>query len=195
MDERAVQEDAKVVERVRGGDTEAYAALIRRYHPKVYQLCYGMLGAADRAEDAAQESFIKAFKRLSQFRGESAFSTWLYRLTSNHCLDLLRAKTRHRTESWDQLLETQGERAEALMRDPERPEGPSDELRDTVKILLAELKPEYRVIITLREYQGLSYQEMADVLHTSLDSVKARLKRARQQLGEKLRHVVDLSIV
>lgn len=195
MDERASQNDAEVVERVRGGDTEAYAALIRRYHPKVYQLCYGMLGAADRAEDAAQEAFIKAFKRLSQFRGESAFSTWLYRLTSNHCLDLLRAKTRHKTESWDQMLEIQGERAEALLQAPETPEGPSEELRETVNTLLSELKPEYRMILTLREYQGMSYQEMASVLNTSLDSVKARLKRARQQLAQKLRHVGDLSVV
>jgi RNA polymerase sigma-70 factor (ECF subfamily) len=195
VDERIPQDDAEVVERVRAGDTEAYAALVRRYHPKVYQLCYGMLGAADRADDAAQEAFIKAFTRLSQFRGESAFSTWLYRLTSNHCLDVLRARTRHKTDSWDQLLETQGERIEALLQAPTPPEGISDELKETIHTLLAELKPEYRAILTLREMQGLTYEEMARVLDTSLDSVKARLKRARQQLGEKLRHVLGASFV
>jgi RNA polymerase sigma-70 factor, ECF subfamily len=195
VDEQRREEDAATVKSVLSGDTEAYAALVRRYHGKVFQLCYGMLGAKDRAEDAAQEAFIKAFTRLSQFRSEAAFSTWLYRLTSNHCLDLLRARNRHRTESWDQLLETQGERAEALLNAPTPPEGPSDELLQTVHTLLAELKPEYRTILTLREWQGLTYEEMASVLETSLDSVKARLRRARQQLAEKLRHVLSASTV
>ena len=195
MDERVRQEDAETVQRVRAGDSEAYAALVRRYHTRVYQLCYGMLGASDKADDAAQDVFVKAFSRLSQFRGDAAFSTWLYRMTSNHCLDLLRARTRHKTDSWDQLLETQGERIEALLQAPTPPEGPSDELKETVNTLLAELKPEYRTVLTLREMQGLTYEEIARVLDTSLDSVKARLKRARQQLGEKLRHVLGPTLV
>ena len=195
MDERVRQEDTETVQRVRAGDSEAYAALVRRYHTRVYQLCYGMLGASDKADDAAQDVFVKAFSRLSQFRGDAAFSTWLYRMTSNHCLDLLRARTRHKTDSWDQLLETQGERIEALLQAPTPPEGPSDELKETVNALLAELKPEYRTVLTLREMQGLTYEEIARVLDTSLDSVKARLKRARQQLGEKLRHVLGPTLV
>lgn len=195
VDEQTRADDAAVVERVRAGDTEAYAFLVRRYHGKVFQLCYGMLGTAERAEDAAQEAFLKAFKRLSQFRGEAAFSTWLYRLTSNHCLDLLRSKTRQRTDSWDEMVETQGERAEALLQAPSGPEGPSAELRETVHLLLNELKPEYRVVLTLREMQGLTYEEIAETLDTSLDSVKARLRRARQQLAEKLRHVLNAATV
>lgn len=195
MDERAPQEDAEVLQRVRAGDTEAYASLVRRYHSRVYQLCYGMLGAAHKADDAAQDVFVKAYTRLAQFRGDSAFSTWLYRLTSNHCLDLLRARTRHKTDSWDHLLETQGDRVEALLQSPTPPEGVSDELKETVNALLAELKPEYRTVLTLREMQGLTYEEIASVLDTSLDSVKARLKRARHQLGEKLRHVLGTSVV
>jgi RNA polymerase sigma-70 factor (ECF subfamily) len=195
VDERIVREDAAIIERVRGGETEAYAALVHRYHGKVYQLCYGLMGAADRADDAAQDVFVKAYERLGSFRGDAAFSTWLYRLASNHCLDLLRSRTRRRTESWDAMVETQGERVEALLQAPPAPEGPSEELKQTLQALLAELKPEYRTILTLREYQGLSYEEMASVLGTTLDSVKARLKRARQQLAEKLRHVSGLAAV
>jgi RNA polymerase sigma-70 factor, ECF subfamily len=195
VDEQRRREDAAIVDRVRSGDTEAYASLIHRYHGKVFQLCYGMLGTATHAEDAAQEAFIKAFQRLGQFRGDAAFSTWLYRLTSNHCLDLLRSRTRQRTDSWDHLLETQGERAEALLQPPSVPAGPADDLKDTVNILLNELKPEYRLILTLREVQGLTYEEIARTLNSSLDSVKARLRRARQQLGEKLRHALGAAAV
>jgi RNA polymerase sigma-70 factor, ECF subfamily len=195
MDENIRSEDAAVVELVRAGDTEAFSRLVRRYHGKVFQLCYGYLGATDRAEDAAQESFIKAFRRLAQFRGDAAFSTWLYRLTANHCLDLLRSRTRQKTDSWDQMLETQGERAEALLQPPPAPEELSEDLKTAVTAALAELKPEYRTILTLREMQELSYEEMAAVLDTSLDSVKARLRRARQQLAEKLRHVLGVTVV
>ena len=157
MDETTRRQDAAIVSRVVEGDTEAFAELVRRYHGKVYQLCYGMMGTADRAEDAAQEVFIKAFRRLASFRGESAFSTWLYRLASNQCLDLLRSRARQRTDSWDHLLETQGERVEALLQAGPGPGGPTEDLRETIDALLSELKPDYRLVLTLREIQVMSY--------------------------------------
>ena len=139
------------------------------------------------AEDAAQEIFFKAYQALKSFRGQSAFSTWLYRIASNHCLDLLRKRQRERTESWEALIEESGEQFhELLTASPD----PKTTLANTelVQRALAQLSPDYQLILTLRETEGLSYEELAEALHCSLDAIKARLRRARQELLERVRH-------
>jgi len=160
---------------------------VRKYQGRILQLCASILSDPYEAEDAAQEIFIKAYQSLSKFRGTSSFSTWLYRIATNHCRDLLRKKSRRRTESWEALVEREGDQ---LIRVLSAPHDPilTQEDTDLIKRLLSCLSPEYRMILTLREIQGLCYQEIAAVMHCSLDSVKARLRRARQDLKEKLRH-------
>ena len=180
--------DEETVARARRGDEAAFAELIRRHHAWVMGLCASTLGDRAQAEDAAQDIFLKAYRSLERFQGTASFSTWLHRIAVNRCLDLLRARARRKTESWDALLEDEGERIHQLLVAP-----PDEERRredaDLVARVMARLPPAYRVALTLREVQGLSYAEIAEAMSCSLDSVKARLRRARQVFQERLRHL------
>ena len=150
--------------------------------------CAAALSDSSMADDAAQEVFIKAYQALSRFQGNAAFSTWIYRIAVNHCTDLLRKKIRHRTLSWEAMVEQQGDKAEnhlTVQPDVERNE--ASELLDKI---LHSLPEKFRTVLVLREIHGLSYQEIAESLRCSLDAVKARLKRARREAEEKFRHLL-----
>ncbi len=183
-------EDRNVVERVRAGDKEAYALLVRNHQARIRSFCLWTLGNAAEADDAAQEIFIKAYRGLAGFRGAAGFSTWLHRIAVNHCRDLLRKRGRERTESWDALREEKGEAAEALAA-REEPAAQRRQLQEALDLL----PEQYRTILILREAEGLSYDELAEFLGCSLDAVKARLRRARAELVEKARHFLDLADV
>lgn len=178
--------DRDVVARVLGGDAESYADLIRRHQGRVRGLCLSLLGDPAAADDAAQDVFLKAYRSLSDFRSDAAFSTWIYRIASNHCLDVLRSRARRRSDSLEALLEQEGSRVRALLAGP----GPAGALedRDLAARMLASLPEEQRLALTLREMQGLSYVEIAKAMDCSVDSVKGRLKRARHDLQSRLRH-------
>ena len=147
-----------------------------------------MLSDPTQAEDAAQDIFLKAYRALGSFRGAAAFSTWLYRIAANHCNDLLRWRARRKTESWDAMLEERGEAAQALLANPEDPRA-AVVSADLLERVLSRLTPHERLLLTLREMEGLSYQELAESLHCSIDAVKARLRRAREALQEIVRHI------
>jgi RNA polymerase sigma-70 factor (ECF subfamily) len=184
-----VNGDLDVIQKVLGGERNAYAELVRKYEARVRGLCRAMLGGAEPAEDAAQEIFIKCYQALSKFRQDSSFSTWLYRIAVNHCHDLQRKIARRKTESWEALVEKEGERIERLFAvSPERESGP--EAPELLHRLLAHLSEKSRTVLILREVQGLSYQAMAETLKCSLDAIKARLKRARRELSGKARHFI-----
>jgi RNA polymerase sigma-70 factor (ECF subfamily) len=171
------QVEDKTILAAKGGDREAFANLIREHHPRVILLCRSMLADAAEAEDAAQEIFIKVFQRLDRFDGRSRFSTWLHRLAANHCLDRLRKRARESSrplEGLDVSDRESGTRA--------------SDARHDAGLLLACLSDEQRTAIILRELQGFSYEEIRDATGWSLDSVKARLRRAREKLTEKMRH-------
>ena len=176
-----------LIEQVLRGNHKAYAELVRAYQARVLRLCTSLLDNETEAEDAAQEIFFKAYQSLASFRKESAFSTWLYRISVNHCRDLLRKRSRQKTESLEKLLEESGDAAEKLLIPPSDPRAAA-EAADLVEQILSRLSLDERLILTLREVQGLSYQEIAGVLRCSLDAVKARLRRARETLDEHLRH-------
>lgn len=180
-------DDLESISRVLIGDKQAFAELVRKYQGKVRAYCYSMLTDREAAEDAAQEVFIKVFRSLDRFKADSSFSTWLYRITANHCMDLLRKRARENNISWDALTEKTGEPHTPLHSN----ENPLSvvEHKDLLGKVLSVLNLEYREIIILREVQELSYEEIAEVLQCSLDAVKARLKRARKQLVEKSRHL------
>lgn len=161
--------------------------MVRAHQARILRLCASLLGDAAPAEDAAQEIFFKAYQALPSFRGRSAFSTWLYRIAANHCLDLLRKRRRERTESWEALIESSGEQLQQFLAAPVDPKAALADA-ELVQRALAQLPPDYRLILTLREVEGLSYQELAAALRCSLDAVKARLRRARQELLERVRH-------
>ena len=180
-------DDARLVWRVLAGRRDAYAGLVRRHQARILRLCASLLTDPAAAEDAAQEIFLKAYQSLGAFRGTAAFSTWLYRIAANHCKDLLRKRARERTQSWDALVEEHGEAIEQLLTASDDPRAAvaNAELADRV---LSHLSPNDRLLLTLREIQGLSYQELARTLGCSVDAVKARLRRARRDLRDKLRH-------
>ncbi|MDE2510133.1 MAG: sigma-70 family RNA polymerase sigma factor, partial [Elusimicrobia bacterium] len=180
--------DNELIESVLNGSRDDYAELVRRHHARVSGLCVSMLGRS-AAEDAAQEVFLKAYSRLKDFRRDSAFSTWLYRVASNHCLDLLRAEGRRMSESLDGLVEREGPGLQRLLADPS--DAPrSFEDSELVRDVLSRLPDDYRLILTLREMEGLEYKELMEALDCSMDSVKAKLQRARRKFREVLRHIL-----
>ena len=180
-------DETGLVRQAREGGRAAFAELVRRHQPAVLGLCRAMLGDADEADDAGQEVFLKAWRSLAGFAGGSSFGSWLYRIASNHCLDLLRARSRRPTQSLDALVEAESPAIEKALGTG-APASAAVEAADLAARLLAALPEEQRLALVLRETQGLSYDEIAGVMGCSLDSVKARLKRARETLQNSLRH-------
>ncbi len=140
------------------------------------------------AEEAAQDIFVKVYQSLAKFKGDSSFSTWLYRITANHCLDVLRKRNRRKNVSLESLVEQEGSQIQKLFATPALADSQLENHQLADKIL-STLSEDHRQILTLREAEGLEYQEIADVLGCSLDAVKGRLARARKQLRENLRHI------
>jgi RNA polymerase sigma-70 factor, ECF subfamily len=163
---------------------------VRQYHKKVMGYCLSMLQNHTEAEEAAQDVFVKAYRSLGKFKGNSSFSTWLYRITANHCLDVLRKRNRRRTVSLDALVEEEGDQVHHLFS-TSAVAASQMENRDLAGKILSTLPQDYRTILTLREAEGLEYQEIAEVMECSLDAVKGRLSRARKQLQENLRHFIQ----
>lgn len=178
--------DAELARRAADGDDSAFAELVRRHAPRVRALCGATLGGPGEAEDAAQETFLKAHRALSRYAGASSFGTWLHRIAVNHCLDLLRAAGRRRSDSLEALLEGDSAALGRALSEPSSAQALED--RDTVARLLSRLPPEQRLALTLREAEGMTYEEIAAAMSCSLDSVKARIKRARAGLLELSRH-------
>lgn len=178
------EQEEKIIARVLGGDTDAFEALVTEYEKNVYHLALKMTGNTEDAADLSQEAFIKAFHSLSSFRGDSKFSVWLYRIVSNVCLDFLRRRSRRQTVSLS-MEDEDGE--EAQLDIPDERQAPELLLeksmtREAVRRGLAQLPPEPRQILLLREIQGLSYEEIASVLGIESGTVKSRIFRARKKL-------------
>jgi len=168
---------------------EDYSEMVRRHQDRVYSLCLSFLHNPTEAEDAAQEIFLKAYRALSSFRFDSSFSTWIYRITHRHCLDLIKAKNRRPTESLDARNDDFGE----TLSTQEPP--PDDSNADLVRRILNELPDEQRTVLVLRESQGLTYEEISLVLGIGLEAVKSRLRRARESFCVSGRHFLTDPIV
>lgn len=171
------------------GDEESFARLVAMYEKKVYVLALRMTGNQEDAADVAQEAFLSAWKGLPSFRGDAGFSTWLYRLTSNAAVDHLRRTRRQRTEA---SLDSESLDAPDPAPAPqERAEAQA--LRDAVRWGMGELSPEHQKVLTLREYQEMSYEEIAQQLGVDLGTVKSRISRARGALRKILLKSGNLS--
>ena len=181
-------EEREIIERVVAGDNDAFGLLVDKYQTKVYNLALRMCGNEDDAYDLAQDAFVRAWRSLGSFQFESAFSTWLFRLTSNICLDFLRAKKRRAavslTMSGDDEEETQLDVPDPAMG-PEEAAIASEDRRLLMEALNA-LPADQRQIITLRAINDLSYAEIARILDLQEGTVKSRLSRARTALRNKL---------
>lgn len=171
------------------GDNDLYAELVRRHHPAVIAFCTSMLFNRASAEDAAQETFLSAHAALESYRADAAFTTWLYRIATNKCLDIKRKAARSKTQSFEALLEENGDHFLSAFSE----KGPENALESAqlVQSILSCLPDAYRVALTLRELQGLEYEEIARAMECSVDSVKARLQRARREFLGKLRHLTS----
>lgn len=189
LDNNRVDDDLGLVEKASRGDRMAFADLVRKHEVKVRGTCRAILGDFALADDAAQEVFIKIHRSLADFRQDSLFSTWLYRVTINHCRDELRKAKRHKHQSLEQLIEEKGSSVELAAATQAPTSSGVMDAREQLSQVLESLSPEYREVIVLREIRELSYQEISQTLNCSLDAVKARLKRARQYLQENLRHI------
>ena len=178
------EQEAAVIRQVLAGDVNAYEKLVIEYEKNVYNLALRMTGNQEDAADMAQEAFIKAFNSLENFRGDSKFSVWLYRIVSNVCLDFLRKKNRRPTVSLS-MEDDGGEDVQLEL--PDESQSPDTLLeqkmtREAVQRGLETLPEDHRQILLLREIQGLSYEEIGEALSLEAGTVKSRIFRARKKL-------------
>lgn len=174
-----------------GGDEDAFAELVRLHEQKVYHLALKMCGNGEDASDVAQEAFLSAWRGLPNFRGEAGFATWLYRLTSNAAIDLLRRTRKQRGEV---SLDDEDTGIDPMDGDlPLQERAEASELREAVTAGLAELSEDHRQALVLREIQELSYEEIAAALDVDLGTVKSRIFRARGALRKILQKNGNLS--
>ncbi len=175
--------DAPLVALAMKGDADAFEVLVRRYRNEVFALSYHFVHNREEAWDISQEVFIKAYKSLRRFRGDASFKTWLMRITANHCKDFFK-KRRLRTVSLEEQIRTD---APGTISDPAR-QLEQQELGRAIEMAVNALPEKHRLAFVLREYQGLSYQEMAEVMQCSLGTVMSRLHHARKKLQNALSH-------
>ena len=180
-------DETQLIRRAQGGDRDAFAQLLERFEKPVYHQALRMVGHVEDAADLTQEVFLKVWQGLPSFQGDSSFSTWLYRLTSNACIDFLRREKRRRG-----TLSLDDEERELAAQLPDPAPTPQRaleqrELRQALEEGLAALSDEHRQVLVLRELNGLSYDEIAQALDLSPGTVKSRIARARMSLANFLR--------
>ena len=165
-----------LISRARGGDREAFGALVEQYRDNVYRLAYRMCGNAYDADEAAQEAFVAAWRALPNFRGDAKFSTWLYRLTTNAAIDVMRREKRHQTVGDGEMVD--------LADDADSPQETVErtEQQEAMQKALATLSEEYREVLLLRYMEELDYAEIAEVLQLPSGTVKSRINRAKAAL-------------
>jgi len=176
--------DWELVSKAREGDQLAFSDLVRRYQDRIYNTVYGLVGDRDDADDVAQEAFVKAYRSLGRFRGNSSFYTWIYRIAVNTCLDWMKSRARRSDVPIDRDVPGSPDAASPLYRPPESADTQAlrNDLHRVLQEALSALSPEFRVTTVLREIDGLSYGEISSILGCSTGTVKSRLFRARSQL-------------
>ncbi|MCH8618473.1 RNA polymerase sigma factor RpoE [Undibacterium sp. TS12] len=189
--------DQLLVERVQRGDKKAFELLVSKYQRKLMRLVSRLVYDHAEAEDVVQEAFIKAYRALPNFRGESAFYTWLYRIGVNTAKNHLVTQGRRTPTSTDADVDEAESFVEADgLRDINTPESllASKQIAETVNSAMSTLPEELRNAITLREIEGLSYDEIAEVMLCPIGTVRSRIFRAREAIAEKLRPLLGTTI-
>ncbi|MBI5114911.1 sigma-70 family RNA polymerase sigma factor [Candidatus Poribacteria bacterium] len=179
--------DEQLIERIRQGDTTAFQALVEKYQKKLYAVAYGLLGNREDALDSVQEAFVKAYRSLDRFKGESSFYTWLYRITVNAAIDMGRKQGRRDEVEFLEEVEPEEEKGEYPVASSI--ENPSQqlmrkELGAMIEDAIQQLPAEQRTAIVLREIEGLSYKEIANLMRCSEGTVMSRLHYGRKKLQE-----------
>ena len=186
--------DLLLVERVQSGDKAAYGLLVGKYQHKLLRLVMRLVRDPAEAEDVTQEAFIKAYRALPGFRGESAFYTWLYRIGVNAAKNWLMANGRRMPTVTDITRDDDESMDDGMqLRDDETPDRVlmSKQIGETLNAAVAGLPEELREAITLREIEGLSYEEISQVMDCPIGTVRSRIFRAREAIAAKLRPLLD----
>ena len=201
MEDRIVAKDADnrqddaLVRAFQGGEQKAFDALVKRHQGRIINLCFRMLGDLDKANDFAQETFIKAFNGLYRFRLDASFSTWLYRIAVNTCKNRLTSLAyRFRKKTFPIVEESPMEiNSEPLHLEDSNPLPlkciEDKERAAQIQKAISSLSPDQRSAVILRDIEGLSYEEIAAIVRQNQGTVKSRLSRARQALKERLRPI------
>jgi len=180
------KDDFNLINRFKDGDASAFDEIIFKYQDKLYNLCRHMLGNAHDAEDAAQDVFLKAYQNLNRFKPEASLLTWLYRIAINTCIDY------RRKPFFESLFKNSKEGDVFVIDQPSDSPSPeklyeSKEIGNAIQFALGRLSEKLRTVIVLKEIEGLSYEEISEVLDVSIGTVKSRISRAREELKELLK--------
>ena len=185
--------DLELVRRAQRGERGAFDLLVLRYQHKVIKLVARLLRDPTEAEDVAQEAFVKAYRALGSFRGDSAFYTWLYRIAVNTARNAMASRQRRPLDYEAELSEGEQSTVESRLRHTDTPEATvlSEEIRETVNRAVAALPEDLRTAIILREVEGLSYEEIAAAMDCPVGTVRSRIFRAREAIDRSLHPLLD----
>lgn len=191
MGEREV--DQELVERVQAGDKRAFDVLVGKYQHKIVSLVTRYVSDHAEALDIAQEAFIKAYRAIGRFRGDSAFYTWLYRIAINTAKNHLVAQSRRPPSSDIDAVDAEQFQVDSRLKEQDSPEHDllRAEIESTIHAAIADLPEDLRVAITLREFDGMSYEEIAKTMECPIGTVRSRIFRAREAIDTRLRPLLD----
>ena len=189
----AGETDQQLVTRVQKGDTRAFDLLVMKYQHKILGLISRYVHDADEVQDVAQEAFIKAFRALPRFRGDSAFYTWLYRIAINTAKNHLVSRSRRPPGSDVAVEDAEYFEGGGALRDIENPENAlfGAELKAVVEEAIGNLPDDLRTAVTLREFDGLSYEDIADIMDCPVGTVRSRIFRAREAIDSRVREQLE----
>ena len=185
--------DKELVERVQAGDKKAFDLLVLKYQHKLVKLISRYVHDHAEALDVSQEAFIKAYRALPRFRGDSSFYTWLYRIGINTAKNYLVSQGRRPPDSDIDAQDAERYDIESRLKDQESPEALAqrDQVQDTVMSAIDDLPDDLRTAITLREFEGLTYEEIAEAMDCPIGTVRSRIFRARESIDKRLRPLVS----
>lgn len=180
--------DQNLVRRVQQGDKSAFDLLVIKYQHKIVHLVNRYVKDPSEAQDVAQDTFIKAYKALGDFRGDSAFYTWLYRIAINTAKNYLLSRSRRHSDYEVDMQDAEQTENAPQLKDIETPEHQlmNDQIIKVIKSAIEKLPEEMRIAITLREFEGMSYEEIAEAMDCPIGTVRSRIFRAREAIDEKL---------
>ncbi len=189
----ARESDQELVERVQRGDKHAFDLLVAKYQQRIINLVGRFVRNPNDAMDVSQEAFLKAYRALPKFRGDSAFYTWMYRIAVNTAKNYLAVQSRRPLEADQDYDEIEQIDSSGVLRDQATPEHMllRDEIQDTVIRAIEELPEDLRTAITLREVEGLSYEDIAAVMECPIGTVRSRIFRAREAIDKQLKPLVS----
>jgi len=186
-----IDPDLEAVEKAKQGDKRAFSKLVDQYYEMVYAVCVGVLQLREPARDTAQEVFLKVYQEISHFKGGSKFKTWLYRIAMNAAIDAVRRRKRQVSLDATDASEDD-EQAPVIIPDSgpgPREDAAGEEMKKLMKLALEQLSPEHRAVLVLREWEDLSYEEIAETLQIEIGTVMSRIFYARKKMGEALQRM------